>query len=57
LRYVIDPDKLAHFEHYARVWMRLIEQDPECAAITHHYEQTNCFTKYERTFMRPVLKG
>ena len=112
LRYVIDPDKLADFEHYARVWMRLIEkyggthhgyfvpgdappsaafsfpgigeegpgnvavalfsfptvdayesyrrevkQDPECAAITHHYEQTRCFTKYERTFMRPVLKG
>ncbi len=109
LRYTIDPDQLPAFEHYARVWMRLIEkyggthhgyfipgdappsaafsfpgigeagpdnvavalfsfpsveayesyrrevkQDPECAAITHHYEQTRCFTKYERAFMRPV---
>ena len=112
LRYVIDPDKLADFEHYARVWMRLIEKyggthhgyfvpgdappsaafsfpgigeegsgnvavalfsfpgveayetyrrevanDPECLAATSRYEETNCFTKYERTFMRPVLKG
>jgi hypothetical protein len=24
LRYTIDPDKLDAFEHYARVWMRLI---------------------------------
>ena len=109
LRYTIDPDKLAAFEHYARVWMRLIEKyggthhgyfvpgdsppsaafsfpgvgeegpeniavalfsfptveayetyrrevanDPECLAATSHYEQTKCFTKYERTFMRPV---
>ena len=93
LRYTIDPDQLSAFEHYARVWMRLIEkhggthhgyfvpddnppstafsfpsveryesyrrevkQDPECAAITHHYEQTKCFTKYERVFMRPVTE-
>jgi hypothetical protein len=26
IRYTIDPDKLADFEHYARVWMRLIEK-------------------------------
>ena len=26
LRYFIDPDKVAAFEHYARVWMRLIEK-------------------------------
>jgi NIPSNAP protein len=114
LRYTIDPDKLDAFEHYARVWMRLIEKyggthhgyflpgggatesfsaafsfpgvgeagpgniavalfsfpdveayetyrrevakDPECLAVTSHYEQTNCFTKYERTFMRPVTR-
>ena len=111
LRYTVDPDKVAAFEHYARVWMRLIEkyggthhgyflpgenppntrfsfpaigeagadnvavalfsfpsvetyesyrrdvkQDPECASITHHYEQTKCFTKYERTFMRRVTE-
>ena len=112
LRYTIDPDKLAEFEHYAQVWMRLIEKyggrhhgyfvpgdgatesfsaafsfpgvgeegpgniavalfsfpsveayeayrrevrnDPECLAVTSHYEQTNCFTKYERTFMKAV---
>ncbi len=109
LRYTIDPDKLAEFEHYARVWMGLIEEyggthhgyfvpddvppsavfsfpgvgeegpdnvavalfsfpdveayetyrrevanDPECLAATKHYEQTECFTKYERTFMRRV---
>ena len=111
LRYVINPDKLAEFEHYARVWMRLIEKyggthhgyfvpsenppsavfsfpgvgaegpnniaialfsfpsvevyeeyrrkvadDPECHAATNHYNETKCFIKYERTFMRPVLK-
>ncbi len=109
LRYTINRDELPAFEHYARVWMRLIEKyggthlgvfipadgppsaafsfpgpgeagpenvavvlfsfpnietyekyrrevknDPECAAITHHYEQTKCFTKYERVFMRAV---
>ena len=26
IRYTIDPDKLNDFEHYARVWMRLIEK-------------------------------
>ena len=26
LRYVIDPDKLADFEQYARTWVRLIER-------------------------------
>jgi hypothetical protein len=109
LRYTIDPDKLDAFEHYARVWMRLIEKyggthhgyfvpgedppsaafsfpgigeegpgnkavalfsfptveayetyrrevatDPECIAATIHFEQTKCFTKYERAFLRAV---
>jgi len=112
LRYTIDPDKVADFEYYARVWIRLIEKyggthhgyfvpgqdppsaafsfpgigaagpdniavalfsfpdvdtyetyrrevakDPECLAVASHYEQTNCFTKYERTFMRAVARG
>ena len=26
LRYTINPDQLPAFEHYARVWMRLIEK-------------------------------
>jgi hypothetical protein len=112
LRYTIDPDKLVEFEHYAGVWMRLIEKyggrrhgyfvpgagptseafsfpgigdegpenvavplfsfptvaayesyrrevtnDPECLAVTRHYEQTKCFTKYERTFMRTLPRA
>ena len=111
LRYTINPDKLADFEHYARVWMALIEKfggthhgyfvpgvdppaaafsfpgigepgpdhiavasfsfpsvesyetyrrevadDPECLSVTRHYEQTRCFIKYERTFMRAVTR-
>lgn len=111
LRYTIATDQLPAFEHYARVWMRLIEKyggthhgyfvpddgvppaafsfpgigeagpenigvalfsfpsvdayenyrrqvkhDPECDAITQHYEQTKCFTKYERVFMKPVVR-
>ena len=109
LRYVIDPDKLAEFEQYARTWIGLIErfggthhgyfvpvetpasatfsfpgigeegpknvaialftfrrieaydayrekvaQEPECHAATARYEATRSFTKYERTFIRPV---
>ncbi|MDX6558237.1 MAG: hypothetical protein QOF72_1286 [Blastocatellia bacterium] len=111
LRYTINPEKLPEFEHYARVWMRLIEKyggthhgyfvpgddpplaafsfpgigeegpaniaasffsfpsleeyesyrrevanDPECLAATTHYKETKCFTKYERTFMRPLTR-
>ena len=111
LRYTIDPDKLDAFEHYAQVWMHLIEKyggthhgyfvpgetppsaafsfpglgesgpgniavalfsfpdveayetyrrevrnDPECLAVTSHYEETKCFTKYERTFMKAVAR-
>ena len=111
LRYTIDPDQLPAFEHYARVWMRLIERyggahlgvfilgdgppsaafsfpgigeagpdnvavalfsfpsveayeryrrevknDPECEAVTKHYQETKCFIKYERTFMRRVVR-
>ena len=111
LRYTIDPERVAAFEHYARVWMRLIEKyggthhgyflpgetppnptfsfpgiaeagpaniavalfsfpnveayetyrrevksDPECQAVTKHYQETKCFIKYERTFMRNLLR-
>lgn len=111
LRYFIDPEQVEAFEHYARVWMRLIEKyggmhhgyflaneappsaafsfpgigetgpdnvavalfsfptldayetyrrevknDPECQAVTKHFEATKCFTKYERTFVRSVSR-
>ena len=112
LRYTIEPEKSADFEHYAQVWMRLIEKyggthhgyfmpdeappsaafsfpaigevgpdnvavalfsfpnvdaydryrrevksDPECQAVTAHYQRTKCFTSYERTFMKPVPRS
>lgn len=31
--------------------------DPECIAITKLRDETRCFTKYERTFMRAVERG
>lgn len=40
------------YENYRRE----VANDPECLAITSHYEQTNCFTKYERTFMKAVTR-
>jgi hypothetical protein len=42
-------------EAYER-YRREVKKDPECAAITRHYEQTRCFTKYERVFMTPVSR-
>jgi hypothetical protein len=111
IRYTVEMDKLAQFEHYARVWMRLIAKyggthhgyfvpdeappsapfsfpglgedgpdniavalfsfpnlaayekyrsevsnDSECIAITKLRDETECFTKYERTFMRAVAR-
>lgn len=112
IRYTVEPDKLADFEHYARAWMHLIEKyggthlgyfipdkeapsatfsfpgigepgsgdvglalfsfptleaydkyrrdvanDPECVAVTAHFDRTQCFTKYERTFVKRVAKA
>ena len=109
IRYTIDPEKTADFQHYARVWMPLIEkyggthhgyflpdetpssaafsfpgigeegpdnvaialfsfpdletyenyrvkvaEDPECHAVTKHFNETKCFVKYERTFIKRV---
>ena len=111
IRYTLNPETLADFEQYARVWMRLIEKyggthhgyfiphesppaakfsfggigepgpgniavalfsfpdveayekyrrevsdDRECQAETRHFHETNCFTKYERTFVQPVAR-
>ncbi|MFC0268622.1 NIPSNAP family protein [Kushneria aurantia] len=95
LRYVIDPLKVADFEHYAKLWIPLVEKfggqhhgyflpheganniavamfsfpslaeyeayrakastDPECQAAMEHYEKTQCYFSYERSFMRPVF--
>jgi hypothetical protein len=41
------------FEAYES-YRRDVAKDPECLAITEHRERTQCFTKYERTFMKPV---
>lgn len=112
IRYTLDPDKKPAFEHYARVWMRLIDKyggshhgyfmpdetppsaafsfpgigeagpdnialalfsfptleayedyrrevpnDPECVAVTRHREETKCFTKYERTFVKAIERS
>lgn len=112
IHYTLDPGKAVEFEHYARVWMRLIEKyggthhgyfvpgeappsapfsfpglgedgpghiavalfsfpssdayekyrkevkdDPECIAITKLRDESQCFTKYERTFMKAVKRG
>ena len=37
-------------------YRREVANDPECLAVPSHYEQTKCFTKYERTFMKAVPK-
>ena len=112
IRYRINPERLADFELYAQVWMRLIEKyggthhgyfvpgeappeaafsfpglgedgpanvavalfsfpnvesyetyrsevksDLECIAITKHRDETKCFVKYERTFMKAVERS
>ena len=109
VNYVIDPDKLAEFEYYARLWIALVKKfggthhgyfvptegpastefsfpniggpgpgnvaialfsfpgvaeyeqyrqkaaaDAECQAATNYQMKTNCFLKYERSFMRRI---
>ncbi len=111
IRYTIDEKRVADFEQYARVWMKLIEKyggihhgyflphdsppaasfsfagvgkegpadvaialfsfptiaayeayrrnvtsDEECIAETIHYNETKCFTAYERSFLTPVAR-
>jgi len=38
-------------------YRRDVAGDPECVAETSHYEETKCFTKYERTFLKPVPRN
>lgn len=96
LKYVVDPFKLKEFEHYAKLWIPLVEKfggihhgyflphegpsnialalfsfaslaeyeeyrlqaskDEECREAMKYYEETRCFTSFERSFMRPVLE-
>lgn len=37
-------------------YRRDVAGDPECVAETLHYEETKCFTKYERSFMRSISR-
>ena len=39
---------LAGYERYRRA----AANDPECAAVTAHYHETQCFISYERSFVR-----
>lgn len=96
LRYTVPADKLVEFEHYARMWLGLVERfggthhgyfmpseghsdlalalfsfpslakyeeyriasasDPDCLAALEYQRATGCFTRFERSFFRPVLK-
>ena len=38
-------------------YRRDVTDDPECVAETRHYEETKCFNKYERTFMKLVPRS
>jgi len=33
-----------------------VKKDPECAAVTRHHEETKCFLRYERSFLRAVSR-
>lgn len=37
-------------------YRRDVADDPECRAETIHRDETQCFTSYERTFLRPVAR-
>ena len=111
IRYELDASKVADFEVYARVWMRLIEKyggthhgyflpathepdapfsftalgtegsrniavgmfsfpsieaydsyrlrvadDPDCIAATARQKESQCFIRYERTFLEPITR-
>lgn len=66
LRYIVDPDKLAEFGHYGKLWIPLVRKyeqyrhqsfaDPECQAVFRYAKETRCFLSHERTFFRPVFE-
>jgi len=97
LRYEIDPAKVAEFEHYAKLWIPLVEKfggthhgyflpsegandvalalfsfpslaayeqyrpdaatDAHCQAAYRYSQETACIRRWDRSFMRPVLRG
>jgi hypothetical protein len=97
VRYTVDPDKLAEFESYARMWLdlvprfggthhgyflpsegasdialalfsfpslaayeeyrRLSAMDSDVAKAVAYGKETRCFSRYERSFFRPVGAG
>ncbi len=96
VRYEVEPTKLAEFEHYAKLWIPLVEkfggshhgyflphesandlalalfsfpslaayetyrtdsmQDPDCQAAYDFAVETNCIRRYDRQFLKPLLK-
>jgi NIPSNAP protein len=44
---------IAAYEAYRRD----VADDPECVTETRHRNETQCFTRYERTFLRPVARA
>ena len=46
------PSLAAYEEYRARA-----TSDPDCQAAIAYYKDTRCFLSFERSFMRPVLKG
>ena len=33
-----------------------VAEDPVCEAVTKHFNETKCFLKYERTFMKQIAR-
>ncbi|MEO3679038.1 NIPSNAP family protein [Rheinheimera fenheensis] len=96
IKYEIYPEKVFEFEHYAKLWLGLVEKfggihhgyflpsegandiayaifsfnsftdyekyrkdslaDAESIAAYHYARDTQCIRRYERSFLRPLLK-
>jgi hypothetical protein len=52
VRYEIDPSEIEAFERFGRAWMELVERH----GGTHHGYFSGCVRRYERSFMRPLLR-
>ncbi|EEA95160.1 NIPSNAP family protein [Pseudovibrio denitrificans] len=96
VHYELEPGKVAEFEHYAKLWIPLVEkfggqhhgyflphesandlalalfsfpslaayeqyrkdsmEDEDCQKAFAYAEETQCIRRYDRQFLRPVLK-